>query len=88
MFNRLTAWLRRFRGLFNRRHHEADFQQELEANLQFQIEDNIRSGMTPDEARRAARVKFGSIDTVKENVRDRRSIPFLETLVRDISYLR
>jgi predicted permease len=82
----VKAWLRRLAGVFKKRQHEEDFQQELEANLQMQIDDNIRSGMTLDEARRAAHIKFGSIDATKERVRDRRGIPFLETFTRDIHY--
>jgi predicted permease len=71
--------------LFKKRQHEEDFQQEIEANLQMQIDDNIRSGMTVDEARRAAHIKFGSIDATKEQVRERRGIPF-PTVTRDIHY--
>src|SRR6185369_3914769 len=59
---------------------------EFESNLQLHIEDNLRAGMSPDEARRAALVRFGGVDAAKEAVRDTRSIPFLETLARDISF--
>ena len=82
----MRTWFVRFTHLFRRRHHEQDLAQEIEANLELQIEDNIRSGMTPNEARRAALVKFGGVDATKEAVRDRRGIPFLETLIRDVSY--
>src|SRR5262245_20902628 len=82
----LRAWFLRLGGVLNRNSREQEFARELEANLQLHIDDNIRAGMTPDEARRAARIKFGSIDGTKEAVRDRRGIPFLETLARDVRY--
>src|SRR5262249_33471391 len=49
-------------------------------------EDNIRSGMTPENARRAARLKFGAIESVKESYRDQRGAPLLESIVADLRY--
>jgi predicted permease len=83
---RLRAWFLRLGSALNRSSREQEFARELEANLQLHIDDNIRAGMTPDEARRAALIKFGSIDGTKEAVRDRRGIPVLETLARDVRY--
>jgi putative ABC transport system permease protein len=82
----LRAVLIRFANLFRRTCHEQGLAEEIESNLQFHIEDNIRAGMTPAEARRAARLKFGSIDAAKEACRDRRGMPLLETLVQDAVY--
>src|SRR5262245_43435183 len=82
----LRTWLTRLDDMLHRHDLQSDLAQEIEANLQLQIDDNIRSGMTSDEARRAARIKFGSIEATKEQVRERRGIPFLETLARDIHY--
>src|SRR6266568_2885166 len=74
----LRSWLVRLSNLFKKDHRECELADEMESNLEMQIEDNIRSGMTPQEARRSARLKFGSIDSTKEAVRDRRGIPILE----------
>jgi macrolide transport system ATP-binding/permease protein len=81
----LRSWLLRLVDLFNKSHIEQELADEMEANLEFQIEDNLRAGMTPEQSRRAAMLKFGSLDAAKEAVRDRRGIPFLETLARDVS---
>ena len=43
---------------------------EIEEHLQWQTEDNIRSGMTPEEARRAALLKFGSVESAKQEYRE------------------
>jgi hypothetical protein len=51
-----------------------------------QAEDNLRVGMDPDEARRAARRRFGGQDTMKERYRDRRALPLVETIAQDVRY--
>src|SRR5690349_20757595 len=83
---KLLARFKRFGNLFNKGRAERQFSDEIEANLEFQIEDNIRAGMTREEARRAALIKFGSIDAAKEAVRDRRGIPLLEMFSCDVKY--
>ena len=65
---------------------ERELAEEIEANLQFQIEDNIRAGMTPAEARRAALLKFGGVESAKESYRDQKSLMFLESLVQDLRH--
>ena len=82
----LRAFILRFSGLFRRRSIERDLQEELENNVQMEIEDHLRQGMTNDEARRLTLVKFGSLESVKDQCRDRRGIPFIETLVQDVRY--
>ena len=50
------------------------------------FEDNLRLGMTPEEARRQAMVKLGGIESTKEAYRDQRGLPLLETLWQDVRY--
>jgi putative ABC transport system permease protein len=50
------------------------------------IEDNVRLGMTPDEARRQAMIQFGGIECTKESYRDQRGVPILDILVQDIRF--
>src|SRR5580700_6327045 len=65
-------------------------EKELDAELRFdfdqRVAENIRSGMSEAEARRAARLEFGGIEQVKEECRDARGIPFLHSLFQDVSY--
>ncbi|MGH9780608.1 MAG: ADOP family duplicated permease, partial [Candidatus Acidiferrales bacterium] len=82
----LRAWLLRFTGIFARRRRDREFAEEMESHLQLHIEDNLRSGMTPAEARRQALIKSGGVEQTKETYRDRRGIPFLETLLQDIRF--
>jgi predicted permease len=83
---RLRAWFLRLGGLFNKQRRERELAEELESHLQMHIEDNLRAGMSQQEARRDALLKLGGIEQTKENYRDRRGLPGLETLVQDVRY--
>ena len=83
---RARTWLVRFAGLFRKEQRDRELAEELESHLQLHIEDNLRAGMTPQEARRAAIIQLGGIEQTKENYRDRRGLPVLESLVQDLRY--
>jgi predicted permease len=83
---RLRAILWRAAGLFGGDRRARDFEQELDAHLQMQIDDNIRSGMTPAEARRQAMLRFDGMEAVKELHRDQASLPLIETTWQDARY--
>ncbi len=80
------AFLLRLRGVFDKRGHEREMADEMESHLAFHIEDNLRAGMSAAEARRVALVKLGGMDQTKEMIRDRRSLPMLETFLQDLKY--
>ena len=82
----LRAWLMRWGGLFNKEFRERELSAEMESHLQFHIEDNLRAGMTPAQARREAIMKLGGIEQTKESYRERRSLPFLEILLQDLRF--
>ncbi len=82
----LRAWLLRLRGSFRKQRLERDVSAEIESNLQLHINDNLRAGMAPEEARRQALLKLGGVEQTKEAYRDRAGIPALETLFRDLRY--
>jgi len=82
----LRILLARLRGLFLKRKLDDDLAEEIESHLEMQIEDNIRQGMSPEEARHLAMRKFGGVDQMKETYRDRRTLPSLETFIRDVRY--
>lgn len=65
---------------------DAEIEREFESHLEMHIEDNIRSGMAPDEARRQALLKFGGMESVKESVRHESRLLWLETLWQDVRY--
>src|SRR5437867_12021621 len=55
---RLRELILRLGGLFNKERKERELDDEIESHLQLHIEDNLRLGMTPDEARRQAMIKL------------------------------
>ncbi len=83
---RLRAFLVRLGGLWPAARRERDLADEIEAHLQLHIDDNLRAGMRPEQARRDAILKLGGLDPTKEACRDRRTLPVLENLLRDTRY--
>ena len=82
----LRAWFFRLIGLFNSSARDRELADELESHLQMHIDENIRRGMTPAEARRQALIASGGIEQAKEVYRARRGLPFLETFWQDIRF--
>ena len=83
---RVRAWLLRCIGLFRKEQQSREFAEEMESHLQAHVEDNLRSGMNAEEARRQALIKLGGMQQTKENYQRRRSLPVLETLGSDIRF--
>lgn len=73
--------LRRF---FRRRQADAELIQEMDAHLAEEIAENIERGMSEEEARRQARIKFGSPDCVRESLWHQNTVSFVESILRDL----
>ena len=74
------------RALFDRRGVESEMEKEMRLHLQMETEENIRRGMSPADARRAAMVAFGGVEKAKEAVRDERGSRLLEILGSDLRF--
>jgi predicted permease len=74
------------RNVFRRRDVERDLDEELRAYIDLLTDEKITSGMSPDAARRAARLEAGGVEQIKEEVRDVRRGALLETTMHDIRY--
>jgi len=74
------------RNLFLSRRVEVDLDQEVHSHLEMLIGENIRAGMPPHEAQRAARIELGGVEQVKEQVRDSRTGAFLDSLLQDLRF--
>jgi putative ABC transport system permease protein len=79
----IRATLTRLLNLFRKPNLDADLNAELHSHLQLHIDDNLRSGMSPEEARRQAVLKLGGLEQTKESLRDLHLIPWLDTLRAD-----
>jgi len=73
-------------ALFRRERLNEDLDEELRAHIDFAIEDNLRSGLSEREARRAAMLAFGGVPQTKERYRVQRELPWIETLLQDVRY--
>jgi predicted permease len=82
----MKALLRRLRALLRRSEMEAELDEELRFHLEKEIEQNVRGGMSPEEARRAALVEFGGVELIKEECRDVRGVRPLKDLWQDLRY--
>ena len=77
-------WIRLLNTL--RRAHDEDFADELEAHLAMDIERGVREGLSAAEARRRALIRFGGLTQAHETYAERRGLPGLESLLRDLHY--
>jgi predicted permease len=82
----LRAALTRIAGLFTGTRADDDLRDELRAHLDMETADNIRRGMSPDEARRRAAMASGGLTQAAERVRAQRGLPWIESLVADARY--
>ncbi len=72
--------------MFRSEQRERDLAEELDSHLQLHIDDNLRAGLTPDQARRHALLKLGGVEATKEAYRDRRTVPLLDHLAQDVRF--
>jgi predicted permease len=82
----LRAWWIRLTGLFSAGRRSEQFDEELRSHLAMHIEDNLRQGMTPGEARRQALIALGGMQSARDAYRDRGGMPALESLVQDFRF--
>jgi putative ABC transport system permease protein len=83
---KLRASISRLAGLFQKDRRERDLSDEFESHLALHIEENLKRGMTPEEARRQALIRLGGVEPAKEIYRDRRGVPVFETAWQDFRY--
>ena len=84
--NKVRGWLLRLGEFFGRERRERDLAAEMESHLQMHIDENLRAGMSAEEARRQALIKLGGVEQTKEMVRERRGLPMLEILLQDLRF--
>jgi putative ABC transport system permease protein len=82
----LPELLDRAISLFRRDSLDRELENEMAAHLDLAIEENLKAGMTPAEARRQALIRFGGAQQAKENHREARGLPLLETFLQDLRF--
>ena len=82
----LRVLLHRLFGMFRKGKLDLDLDDEISSHLEMLVDENVRKGMSLEEARYAAQRSFGGVDQIKESYRDRRSIPIIETTLQDLRF--
>lgn len=86
MIDRLRQALERTRSAFLGRSLDRDFDAELSAHLDFAIEENLRQGMSPENARRQALIRLGGREQSKELHREIRGWATVDVARQDLRY--
>jgi hypothetical protein len=86
MLGALRERCARIRAFFRTSDLDRDFEEELQSHVAMLTEDNVRRGMTPDEARRTALIRVGGAASLHERHREARGLPALDTLLHDLRF--
>ncbi len=78
--------MKRLLALFRKRRLERELEGEIFAHLEMAEREAIDTGLSPEQARHEARRRFGGIEQMKEDHRDRRSVRWMDNLWRDVRY--
>ena len=79
------AW-NRVLAIFRRAPLDTELEAEIASHLDAAIEDNLRLGLAPEEARRQALVRFGGMARAMEQHREARGLPWLDVLHQDLRF--
>jgi putative ABC transport system permease protein len=80
-----SLWLR-FRAIFTARRIGDEIDAELQSHIERHVDEGVRSGLSGSEARRQALLRLGGTEQVRQAYRDRATLSWLESLLRDIRY--
>lgn len=73
-------------AFFHKPKLDADLEAEVSAHLDLAIEENLRQGMSREEARRRALVRFGGVQQAREYQRASRGLPWVDVLIQDLRF--
>jgi predicted permease len=82
----IRVLLSRCAALFRRRKLDEDLDEELRSHIDLAVEENLKRGMSKQEARTLALREFGGITQVKERFRVQRGMPFVGTVAQDVRF--
>src|ERR1035441_6988564 len=76
----------RVRSFLGNPERDAELDAEMAAHLDMAIEENLQRGMTQQEARRQALIRFGGVEQAKERHREARGLMTIDILLQDLKY--
>jgi putative ABC transport system permease protein len=82
----LRALRSRFWGSLSKRESDARLSEEIQTHLELLTAENLTRGLSPAEARSAALREFGGVEFTKDQTRDERGFPVIESLLQDARF--
>jgi predicted permease len=86
MMDSLRRAVQRAGSFFRKRPLDHELDEEMAAHLEMAVAENVKRGLSPEEARRQALVRFGGVVQAKERQREERGMPWLDVLLQDLRY--
>ncbi len=80
---RLRRLWQRLGNVVLRRRHDERLREEADWHVEMETEANLRAGLPPVEARRQARLSFGSLEATRERFHEEEGLPVIENLLLD-----
>ena len=82
----LREGLQRLRSFFQKQQRDSELDTEVASHLELAVEENMRRGMSAEEAQRQALIRFGGVTQAKEQQRAARGLPWLDVLQQDLRF--
>lgn len=82
----IRSWWRRARGMFRQGRDGHELDAEIQVHLRMAEAEHRRSGLSPEEARHAARRDFGNLARVRETCYEQRGLPLIDTTMQDLRF--
>ena len=76
----------RFRAFLRSEQLDREVKEEMASHLEMAVEENLRRGMSAEEARRQALVRFGGVQQAIEQHRESRTLPWVDVLRQDLRF--
>ncbi len=82
----LRQTFNRFRAFLRSEQLDREVKEEMASHLEMAVEENLRRGMSAEEARRQALVRFGGVQQAIERHRESRTLPWVDVLRQDLRF--
>src|SRR6202142_2196161 len=82
----LREALNRIRSFFRKAPLDQELNEEMSAHLEMATEENMRSGMSQEDARRRAFIQFGGVQQARERHSESRGLPWLDVLMQELPF--
>jgi predicted permease len=82
----MQEWFSKLRKMFRRTDVAVELREEMDAHFEEEVQDDLARGLTEEEARAAARRRFGSTALIGDRAMDTWAFGFWEVLYQDVRY--